>query len=75
MQRHLVHQYHFLTELLVGCQPYPTVSPQIYSTFDITEIVKYNKIDFYSIIIYILRRFLGWVFIVISIIHVILVVK
>ena len=45
-----------------------------YYTFYIIEIVKYNKIDFYSILILILRRFPGCVFFVISVIHGILVV-
>ena len=59
-QRGLVHQnylFSFLPRLLVGHQPYPTAIAQHYSTFYIIEIVKYNDIEFYTIIISVLRQF------------------
>ena len=47
---------------------------QRYSTFYIIEIVKYNKTDFYSILIYILRQLPGYIFVIISVIRGILAV-
>ena len=52
-QRRLVKRRSFLPELLIGHQPYTTVaSAYRYSTF--IERVKYCKMQFYSILIYVL---------------------
>ena len=56
-------------EILVCCQPFLTVSAHIYFAFYIIERVKQNKVYLYSAIIYILRRFPGCIFVVVSVIH------
>ena len=71
-KRSLVHQHYFLLILLVGCRPYSLSAAHCYSTS--YKIVKQVHMDFYSILISILRRLPGYVVIVVSIIHGICVV-
>ena len=44
-----MHQHYFLLLLLVSCQLYTFATAYNYSTLYITEIVKYNKMEFYFI--------------------------